>query len=43
MRVHIFPPSGGGQLNGFTFCTGGEHPPWGDEVLAFLNGTMKPR
>jgi dipeptidyl aminopeptidase/acylaminoacyl peptidase len=43
MRVHIFPTSDSSQLNGFTFCAGGEHPPWGDEVLAFLNDTMKPR
>lgn len=42
MKVHIYPPSGSGPIGGFTFCAGGEHPPWGDEVLAFLTDAMKP-
>jgi hypothetical protein len=34
--VHIFPPSGMTHMDGHGFCRGGERPPWGDEVLAFL-------
>jgi dienelactone hydrolase len=38
--VHIFPPNGTTHADGHGFCTGGEHPPWGDEVLAFLAQAM---
>lgn len=40
MRVHIFPPSGSTPQQGHGFCLGGEHPAWGDEVLAFLAEAM---
>lgn len=40
MRVHIFPPSGSTPQQGHGFCRGGEHPAWGDEVLAFLAEAM---
>jgi dipeptidyl aminopeptidase/acylaminoacyl peptidase len=36
-RMHIFPPNGTTGLEGHGFCSGGEHPAWGDEVLAFLS------
>jgi dipeptidyl aminopeptidase/acylaminoacyl peptidase len=39
-RVHIFPPNGTTHEAGHSFCTGGEHPPWGEEVLHFLAETM---
>lgn len=40
MRVHIFPPRGTTAQDGHGLCMGGEHPPWGDEVLAFLADAM---
>jgi dienelactone hydrolase len=43
MRVHVFPPNGTTHMDGHGFCAGGEHPPWGDEVLAFLAETMGKR
>jgi dienelactone hydrolase len=39
-RVHVFPPTGTTHADGHAFCAGGAHPPWGDEVLAFLEETM---
>jgi dienelactone hydrolase len=42
MQVHIFPPNGTTAMDGHGFCRGGEHPPWGDEVLAFLAAAMEP-
>jgi dienelactone hydrolase len=42
MQVHIFPPNGTGAREGHGLCRGGEHPPWGDEVLAFLAAAMGP-
>jgi hypothetical protein len=42
MQVHIFPPKGKTAQDGHSFCRGGTNPPWGDEVLAFLTGSMKP-
>jgi carboxymethylenebutenolidase len=40
VRVHVFPPNGTTHEEGHAFCAGGEHPPWGPEVIAFLNETM---
>jgi carboxymethylenebutenolidase len=40
MRVHIFPPNGTTAQDGHALCMGGDHPPWGDEVLAFLAAAM---
>lgn len=39
-RVHVYSPNGTTAEEGHAFCAGGEHPPWGDEVLAFLRETM---
>ena len=39
-QVHIYPPSGTTPREGHGFCLGGQHPPWGDEVLEFLAGAM---
>jgi dienelactone hydrolase len=39
-RVHIFPPTGTTHEDGHGFCTGGDSPPWGDEVLQFLREAM---
>lgn len=39
MRVRIFPPRGTTPQAGHGFCAGGENPPWGTEVLAFLADT----
>jgi dienelactone hydrolase len=36
-HMHIFPPNGTTPQEGHGFCTGGEHPAWGDEVLSFLS------
>lgn len=35
--LKLYPKNGSTQLDGHHFCAGGEHPPWGDDVLAFLN------
>jgi len=40
MRVHIFPPKGTTPQDGHGLCMGGERPPWGDEVLAFIADAM---
>jgi hypothetical protein len=40
MRVHIFPPNGVTHEDGHGFCSGGQAPPWGIEVLDFLRGPM---
>jgi dipeptidyl aminopeptidase/acylaminoacyl peptidase len=40
VRVHVFPPNGSSHEEGHRFCAGGPNPPWGDEVLAFLNAAM---
>jgi len=42
-RVHVFPPRGSTPDEGHGFCRGGERPPWGEEVLAFLKEAMTPR
>ena len=42
-RAHVYPPNGAGHQEGHAFCGGGESPPWGAEVLAFLGEAMKPR
>ncbi len=39
--VQIFPANGVSAMEGHEFCTGGTHPPWGEAVLAFLNGVPK--
>lgn len=36
MRLRIFPPRGTTPQEGHGLCMGGENPPWGTEVLAFL-------
>jgi dipeptidyl aminopeptidase/acylaminoacyl peptidase len=38
--MHIFPPNGSTPQEGHSFCAGGPDPPWGGEVLAFLNEAM---
>jgi hypothetical protein len=38
VRVHVFPANGTTYEEGHGFCAGGQHPPWGDEVLEFLTG-----
>jgi dienelactone hydrolase len=38
--VHVFPPNGTTHEEGHSFCIGGDHPPWGDDVLAFLAEAM---
>ena len=43
VRVHVFPANGTTHAEGHAFCSGGKHPPWGDEVLAFLDETMGRR
>jgi dienelactone hydrolase len=43
VRVRIFPPNGKTPEEGHAFCGGGESPPWGDEVLAFLREAMERR
>ncbi len=40
VRVHVFPPNGTTHEDGHAFCDGGGHPPWGDEVIAFLSEAM---
>jgi carboxymethylenebutenolidase len=40
--MHVFPPNGTSHEDGHAFCVGGERPPWGDEVLAFLREAMEP-
>jgi len=40
VRVHVFPPNGTTHEDGHAFCIGGGRPPWGNEVLAFLEETM---
>lgn len=40
VRVRVYPPNGTSAEDGHSFCAGGEHPPWGDEVLAFLREAM---
>jgi pimeloyl-ACP methyl ester carboxylesterase len=42
-RVHIFPPNGVTHEEGHSFCTGGRNPPWGAEVIAFLEEAMRGR
>lgn len=39
-RMRIFPPYGATVREGHGFCAGGEKPPWGEDVLAFLSRTM---
>ena len=39
-RIHVYPPNGTTAEDGHGFCAGGESPPWGDEVLAFLAEAM---
>lgn len=39
-QVHIYPPFGSSHRDGHSFCGGGDHPAWGDEVLAFLAENM---
>lgn len=41
VRVHVFPPNGTTHEDGHAFCMGGGSPPWGDEVLTFLEETMR--
>jgi hypothetical protein len=36
MRLKLYPANGTSAREGHHFCAGGERPPWGDEVLAFL-------
>ena len=36
-RIHIYPANGVTRDEGHGFCGGGENPPWGEEVLAFLS------
>nr|UXE44639.1 hypothetical protein Hi04_10k_c2877_00007 [uncultured bacterium] len=43
MRVHIFPPNGSSAKEGHGFCMGGAAPPWGEEVLAFLQENLPAR
>lgn len=38
--VHIYPPNGTSAEEGHAFCAGGDHPPWGAEVLQFLATAM---
>lgn len=38
--IHIYPPNGATPKEGHAFCQGTDHPPWGDEVLAFLAKAM---
>jgi dienelactone hydrolase len=43
MRVRIFPAKGTTAQDGHGFCAGGEHPAWGEDVLAFLQEHMAPQ
>jgi hypothetical protein len=36
MQLKIYPPNGTTPREGHHFCAGGDHPGWGDDVLAFL-------
>jgi carboxymethylenebutenolidase len=36
-QLKIYPANGTSPTEGHHFCAGGDHPPWGDDVLAFLN------
>lgn len=36
-RLEIYPPNGTTPGEGHAFCIGGDAPPWGDHVLAFLH------
>ena len=42
-RLKIFPPNGSSPEEGHAFCAGGPSPPWGADVLAFLDETMPKR
>jgi carboxymethylenebutenolidase len=37
MQLKIYPANGTSPAEGHHFCAGGDHPGWGDDVLAFLN------
>ena len=37
MQLRIYPANGTSPEDGHHFCAGGDHPAWGDDVLAFLN------
>jgi carboxymethylenebutenolidase len=37
MQLKIYPANGTSPTEGHHFCAGGDHPAWGDDVLAFLN------
>jgi dienelactone hydrolase len=38
VRVHVFPANGVTHEEGHGFCSGGDNPGWGGEVLEFLKG-----
>jgi hypothetical protein len=40
-RMRIFPPHGTTVMEGHAFCLGSDLPPWGDDVLAFLQETLR--
>ncbi len=35
-ELKIYPANGTSAIEGHHFCAGGDHPAWGDDVLAFL-------
>jgi len=37
MQLKLYPANGTSPEDGHHFCAGGDHPAWGDDVLAFLN------
>jgi hypothetical protein len=39
-KVHVYPPNGTSAADGHAFRAGGEHRPWGDEVLALSREAM---
>jgi carboxymethylenebutenolidase len=41
-RAKIFPPHGNTNQEGHAFSAGGAAPPWGPDVLAFLESAMMP-
>jgi dienelactone hydrolase len=42
MALRLFPAKGSSAMEGHSFCAGGDHPPWGEDVLAFLNRHLSP-
>jgi dienelactone hydrolase len=42
-RSKIFPANGTSRQEGHAFCIGGPAPPWGPDVLEFLEGAMRSR